>query len=153
MAESTFARLPAGYVIGSLPVKYSFWTSITKSARFGFPAIKLIVGQRKKWRISAVVQNASNQKSPQRFEALTAEIHMDLGDQIIAPAEPVSFSYPLMENRLGLKYLAWPTRRIQSISSGVIGPFSSASSAAVRSDADLGPVRQRSTAGFVKLNR
>src|SRR5664279_3173668 len=64
MAESTFARLPAGYVIGSLPVKYSFWTSITKSARFGFPAIKLIVGQHKKWRISAVVQDASNQKTP-----------------------------------------------------------------------------------------
>ena len=78
---------------------------------------------------------------------------MDLGDQIIAPAEPISFSYPLMENRLGLKYLAWPTRRIQSISSGVIGPLSNASSAAVRSETDLGPVRQRSTAGFVKLNR
>ena len=61
--------------------------------------------------------------------------------------------YPLMENRLGLEYLAWPTRRIQSISSGVIGPLSNASSAAVRSETDLGPVRQRSTAGFVKLNR
>src|ERR1039457_6625310 len=48
MADNTFARLPAGYVIGSLPVKYSFWTSITKSARFGFSAITLIVGQRKK---------------------------------------------------------------------------------------------------------
>ena len=31
--------------MGSLPVKYSFWTSITKSARFGFSAIKFIVGQ------------------------------------------------------------------------------------------------------------
>src|SRR5664280_1876840 len=97
--------------MGSLPVKYSFWTSITNSARFGFSVIKLIVGQQ------------------------------------------VQRLYPLMENRLGLKYLALPTRRIQSISSGVIGPLSSASSAAVRSDADLGPVRQRSTAGFVKLNR
>jgi len=77
---------------------------------------------------------------------------MDLGDQIIAPGEPISFSYPLMENRLGLKYLAWPTRRIQSISSGVIGLLSKASSAAARSEADLDPVRQRSTAGFVKLN-
>src|SRR5271165_823019 len=48
MADNTLARLPAGYVIGSLPVKYSFWTSITKSARFGFSAITLIVGQRKK---------------------------------------------------------------------------------------------------------
>src|SRR5271165_1917645 len=92
-------------------------------------------------------------KCPQRFEALRAEIHMDLGDQIIAPADPISFSYPLMENRVGLKYLAWPTRRIQFISSGAIGPLSTASSAATRSEADLGPVRQRSTAGFVKLNR
>src|SRR5271165_5373789 len=55
------------------------------------------------------------------------------------------FFYPLMENRVGLKYLAWPTRRIQSISSGVNGPLSKASSAAARSEADLGPVRQRST--------
>ena len=78
---------------------------------------------------------------------------MDFGVQILAPAERISFSYPLMENRLGLKYLAWPTRRIQSISSVVSGPLSSASSAAARSDADLGPVRQRSTAGFVKLKR
>src|SRR5271165_593595 len=97
--------------MGSLPVKYSFWTSITKSARFGFSAITLIVG---------------------------------LQRQCLQP---------LMENRLGLWYLAWPTRRIQSISSGVIGPLSKASSAAVRSETDLGPVRQRSTAGFVKLNR
>ena len=35
-----------------------------------------------------------------------------------------------MENRRGLKYLAWPTRRIQSISSGIIGRLSNASSAA-----------------------
>src|SRR5271157_6558402 len=49
MADSTFARLPEGYVMGSLPVKYSFWTSITKSARFGFSVIKLIVGQHGRW--------------------------------------------------------------------------------------------------------
>lgn len=41
--------------MGSLPVKYSFWTSITKSARFGFSAITLIVGQRKKWQRSVLV--------------------------------------------------------------------------------------------------
>ena len=42
--------------MGSLPVKYSFWTSITKSARFGFSVIKPIVGQRKKRQISVVGQ-------------------------------------------------------------------------------------------------
>jgi hypothetical protein len=35
--------------MGSLPVKYSFWTSITKSGRCGFSVIKLIVGQHGCW--------------------------------------------------------------------------------------------------------
>ena len=30
---------------------------------------------------------SQHEKCPQRFEALRAEIHMDLGDQIIAPGE------------------------------------------------------------------
>src|SRR5271165_6072254 len=54
MALSTLARLPAGHVMGSLPVKYSFWTSITKSARLGFSVIKVIVGQQDRRGASAL---------------------------------------------------------------------------------------------------
>ena len=58
-----------------------------------------------------------HEKRPRRFEASRAEILNGFWctDHSIGVTNFVF--YPLMENRAGLKYLAWPTRRIQSISS------------------------------------
>src|ERR1017187_5962855 len=94
--------------MGSLPVKYSFWTSITKSARFGFSAITLIVGQRKKGSVRYWFEVPARKMPPTVRSVEGGDTYGFWGSNH-STGGAIFILLPLNGERAGLEVLGWAT--------------------------------------------